>query len=209
MYKSDIFVIGLIVLEMATLKPSEKYFNSRTKTIGMHKIKEEINGLISNYSYEFVNFLTKILTENPHERPNLDQLGQIIKILEQSNSVKQSSSIKITETNEVVERRKKALESRRQQLEEEESSQSIFMSAITTHPASTKSIDKFKDTPFRKVSLLPLSQTQSSSRAFSAKLRDASSLKKNEEKVSTFYKNSNFSHFSLLDGPIKIPRRRF
>ena len=51
MYKSDVFVIGLIILEMATLKSSLKYFNKHTKTIGMHKIKEELSCLSKIYSH--------------------------------------------------------------------------------------------------------------------------------------------------------------
>lgn len=49
----------------------------------MSKIKQDINELISNYSFDFVNFLTKVLTENPNERPSFEQTAQMIKTIEQ------------------------------------------------------------------------------------------------------------------------------
>lgn len=103
MYKSDVFVIGLIILEMATLKSSLKYFNRHTKTIGMHKIKEDISYLSKTYSHEFTNFLAKILTENPNDRPNFSQARQLLQIISgKYDVVKESNSIRLTESNDII-----------------------------------------------------------------------------------------------------------
>lgn len=116
-FKSDMFIIGLVALEMASLKFSDRYYNYHIKAINMDRIRQELSALKGVYSVEFLNILSRMLEENPDGRPDFEWVLQYTRRLETTlGAVRESKGIKLTEDESITQKRKVAIENRRQQL---------------------------------------------------------------------------------------------
>ena len=109
-YKSDLFVIGMILLEMMTLRYTERYYNGHSRTINIARVKQELQGLSGEYSPNLTSLVKRVLEENPSIRPDLETAHQYIKMIESTSPEPiQSKGLRLTEDDTITHKRKKAI----------------------------------------------------------------------------------------------------
>ena len=68
--KSDVYAMGMVLLEAATLKPVSELYDSRRFEVTPQKLDQRIAFVSANYSEEFGQFLREILAEREENRPD-------------------------------------------------------------------------------------------------------------------------------------------
>lgn len=78
LYKTDVFALGLVALEAATLKPSEEIYEKGSLTINAAKIDERLIFLMKHYSRELVHVIRMMLEIDEDVRPDPCELYSIL-----------------------------------------------------------------------------------------------------------------------------------
>ncbi|KAL4471734.1 hypothetical protein ABPG74_008627 [Tetrahymena malaccensis] len=77
-YETDIFTLGLSLLEMATLEKSSELFRVDIYQINVKKFDQRLAQIKQRYSDKLVNIIKQMLTMDPRHRPSCESLiGQI------------------------------------------------------------------------------------------------------------------------------------
>lgn len=78
LYKTDVFALGLVALEAATLKPSEEIYEKGSLTINAAKIDERLIFLMKHYSRELVHVIRMMVEIDEDVRPDPCELYSIL-----------------------------------------------------------------------------------------------------------------------------------
>ena len=73
-FKSEVFSLGMTLLECATLERAEQYYNIKTHKIRFAQIRAKLENLRKVYSSSFVELLQSALSESEHSRPAFSEI---------------------------------------------------------------------------------------------------------------------------------------
>tara|TARA_B110000305_G_C19231771_1_gene535561 strand:- start:203 stop:589 length:387 start_codon:yes stop_codon:yes gene_type:complete len=71
-FKSDIWSLGVLLYEMCALKPP--FNGSNIHMLAMQIVRGQFPPLPNIYSYELRGLVTKLITQDPNRRPNINAI---------------------------------------------------------------------------------------------------------------------------------------
>lgn len=101
-FKADIFAVGMIMLECASLRKAEDYYDYDNFKVRMRDIQHTIYELRKKYSYELMNLIEKVLEEDDSERPSAAYLKDSINNIPTSTVRELNMTLNDTHVNESV-----------------------------------------------------------------------------------------------------------
>lgn len=78
MYKSDVFAIGMIILELVSMDHPKFYYNADKMEINFSRVKYNLASLKGEFSLEFQNLLFRCLEEDPQLRYDFRQASAYV-----------------------------------------------------------------------------------------------------------------------------------
>lgn len=73
-FLSDVFSLGMTMLQVASLRPSSTFYDWKNFEIKWDKMEDALTGLLANYSGDFVGYLRTMLSREPAHRPGFQEI---------------------------------------------------------------------------------------------------------------------------------------
>ena len=85
-FKNDVFVLGMICLEMASLKSCDNIYDYTEYRIDSEKLENLLTFVGKQYSEELISFLRLMLNIDENQRLSFSQLNTQLKKIKKNNS---------------------------------------------------------------------------------------------------------------------------
>ncbi len=73
-FQSDVFSLGMTMLQVASLRPSSTLYDWKNHEVKWDKVEDALTGLLANYSGDFVGYLRTMLSKEPTNRPTFQDI---------------------------------------------------------------------------------------------------------------------------------------
>ena len=74
-YKSEVFSLGMALLECASLERADQFYDMRTQQIRFNLIQQKLEDLKKHYSESFVDILSSLLDESENNRLDFAEIN--------------------------------------------------------------------------------------------------------------------------------------